>query len=183
MPGSHELTVVDGAAGAGRRDHIVPTGTPTTNTDWDDATNSPIDPFAEQFERRAITAIDGNTLSFAALAYDHAEVDTGNGPRWTAEVANLSRNVRVEGTEGGRAHIFIRSQLRRSCATRGATSGRAGPGRRNACSVVRAPFTIQWAARAARTSRATLRRSRQPVFVPHMLDGVMFLSRRLQHQE
>ncbi|RZK47209.1 MAG: hypothetical protein EOO94_01170 [Pedobacter sp.] len=28
---------------------------------------------------------------------------------WTAEVGNLSRNVNVEGTEGGRAHMFIRS--------------------------------------------------------------------------
>lgn len=31
--------------------------------------------------------------------------------KWTAEVVNLTRNVRIEGTSNGRTHIFIRSML------------------------------------------------------------------------
>jgi hypothetical protein len=41
----------------------------------------------------------------AATKRAHPEV---NG-QWTAEVMDLTRNVRIEGTPGGPAHVFIRS--------------------------------------------------------------------------
>lgn len=58
------------------------------------------------FEDRTITAIAGNVITLnAALTRAHPQV---NG-KWTAEVMNLTRNVRIEGTAAGRSHIFIRS--------------------------------------------------------------------------
>lgn len=66
------------------------------------------------FEERIISAVSGNTITLnSPLSYSHPMV---NG-KWRAEVANLTRNVRIEGTgngsnrssENGRAHIFIRS--------------------------------------------------------------------------
>jgi hypothetical protein len=79
--------------------------------DWNDATNKPIDPFGEKFEELTITSISGNLISIAqALKYDHLEVIATNGARkWTAEVMNLTRSFVIEGTEKGRAHVFIRS--------------------------------------------------------------------------
>jgi hypothetical protein len=40
--------------------------------------------------------------------YNGGTVPTVNG-RWKAEVLNLTRNVRIQGTPSGRSHIFIRS--------------------------------------------------------------------------
>ncbi|CAA9412988.1 MAG: hypothetical protein AVDCRST_MAG64-2436, partial [uncultured Phycisphaerae bacterium] len=91
---------------------IVPTETPPDEGfGWDDATQMPRDPFAPKFERRKVVAFDGGVITVdAPLTHDHLEVATGTGKRWTAEVANLSRNVRVEGAPGKRAHVFIRSR-------------------------------------------------------------------------
>jgi hypothetical protein len=58
------------------------------------------------FEDRAITAIAGNVITLnQPLTRNHPKVND----RWTAEVMNLTRNTRIEGTAGGRSHIFIRS--------------------------------------------------------------------------
>ncbi|HYN17842.1 MAG TPA: G8 domain-containing protein, partial [Actinomycetes bacterium] len=46
--------------------------------------------------------------SFAPPAVDIV-TDAGSGRVQTAEVLNLSRNVRIEGTPGHRSHVFIRS--------------------------------------------------------------------------
>lgn len=109
--GAKSITVLD-ATGWNVNDWlcIVPTRKPTVYPDWNDSTNSPIDPFTQEFERRKITGITGNTLSFAeALQYDHAQVVTDDGKKWTAEVGNLTSNVAVRGTKSGRAHIFMKS--------------------------------------------------------------------------
>jgi hypothetical protein len=92
---------------------IVPTDRPDAEkVDWDDATNSPRDPFAAKFERRTITAVDHKTITLdEPLAHAHAAVVTDSGKQWTAEVANLTRNVRIQGTATGRAHVFIRSSV------------------------------------------------------------------------
>ncbi|MGI9611742.1 MAG: hypothetical protein ACR2QO_02445 [Acidimicrobiales bacterium] len=90
----------------------------------------------EQFDEQTITSISGNTVTLAGpLEFDHPEV---NG-QWTAEVMNLTRNVRIEGspTEGpasasnGRAHILIRSSSPQSIHNlqiryMGPRQGRAG---------------------------------------------------------
>lgn len=75
-------------------------------------------------EEREITAISGNTVTFSnGLSRAHPKVNN----MWTAEVGNLTRNVRIEGTStkvtttehdapdaddrhNGNSHIFIHSQ-------------------------------------------------------------------------
>lgn len=96
---------------------ITPTGKPTgEGLNFDEATQSPIDPFFNQFERRKITRIEGTTVFFSEpLKFDHnlvfSTITATDGrissKTWTAEVANLTRNIKIHGTEGGRSHIFI----------------------------------------------------------------------------
>ncbi|MFV0257035.1 MAG: hypothetical protein ACK5PP_01110 [Acidimicrobiales bacterium] len=71
--------------------------------------------FASAFDEATVVAIDGATVTLdQPLAADHPLVDG----TWSAEVMNLTRNVRFEGTEttgaapstDGRAHLFIRSE-------------------------------------------------------------------------
>lgn len=58
------------------------------------------------FEERTILAVNGTTVVLdQPLALAHPMVNN----EWTAEVMNLTRNVRIEGTANGRSHIFIRS--------------------------------------------------------------------------
>lgn len=81
---------------------VAPTTSPSSTEHYD------------QFDERRITSINGSVIQLdRPLSFDHPRV---NG-RWTAEVANLTRNVRIQGTgrntpnpaENGRAHILIRS--------------------------------------------------------------------------
>ncbi len=62
--------------------------------------------FNTGFEERRIEKISGiNVFIDAPLDFSHPKVND----RWTAEIINLTRNVRLEGTATGRAHLFIRS--------------------------------------------------------------------------
>jgi hypothetical protein len=66
--------------------------------------------FWSKDDRRTITAINGNTVTVgAALTNAHPAV-TFSGATYTAEVLNLTRDVRIEGTPGGRAHIVFLHQ-------------------------------------------------------------------------
>jgi G8 domain len=69
------------------------------------------------FSTATIATVDGATISLTApLSQEHPAV-YGNGFRYTAEVMNLTRNVRIEGlppndrwqanATNGRAHVFI----------------------------------------------------------------------------
>jgi hypothetical protein len=97
---------------------VVPTETPGDDAGWDDATGQMVDPFHAKFERRKLTAIDGATVTVdAPLEHAHDEVIASDGvKKWTAEVANLTRNTHIEGTPGGRAHVFIRSMTPQAIA-------------------------------------------------------------------
>ncbi len=58
------------------------------------------------FDEANLTGVKTNTVSFTtATARPHPMVNN----TWTAEVADLTRNVMIEGTTSGRAHIFVRS--------------------------------------------------------------------------
>jgi hypothetical protein len=58
------------------------------------------------FDQAGVTGVSGSTVSLSTpVTRPHPMV---NG-QWTAEVMNLTRNVRLEGTAGGRSHVFIRS--------------------------------------------------------------------------
>ena len=77
---------------------IAPTDKPSRN--------NPPDPAFNNFDERTITAVSGRTLTLNAPA-GHAHPQVNN--QWTAEVLNLTRNVRIEGTAKGRSHVFIHS--------------------------------------------------------------------------
>jgi len=63
------------------------------------------------FERKKLKAVNSTSLTLdSSLQYDHHKVEpAGSNKLWTAEVLNLTRNVCIEGTEKGKAHVFVRS--------------------------------------------------------------------------
>ncbi|MFI6448697.1 hypothetical protein [Kitasatospora sp. NPDC050543] len=66
--------------------------------------------FSTSYDLRTIRTVSGNTVTLdVPLAHAHPRVATGGGVTLGAEVLNLTRNVRVEGTAGGRAHIHLTS--------------------------------------------------------------------------
>jgi hypothetical protein len=74
---------------------ITPTEAPTVG-----------DAFATGFDARTINSVSGNTITLSSgTSRPHPVVNN----QWTAEVINLTRNVRIEGTAAGKAHIYIRS--------------------------------------------------------------------------
>src|SRR5262245_14336176 len=98
--GATSVTLQDAPTGwrAGDEISIAPTSRPAGN-DRDD-------PAFNDFDERTITAVSGGTITLdSPLAHQHPRV---NGA-WSAEVMNLTRNVRVEGGAGGHAHVFIHS--------------------------------------------------------------------------
>lgn len=65
------------------------------------------------YDLRTVAAVDGATVRLSQpLTHAHPAVKTGGGVVATAEVLNLTRNARVEGTPRGRTHIHIMSAAR-----------------------------------------------------------------------
>lgn len=60
---------------------------------------------ANNYDERTITGINGTTITLNSPLGSHPIVDN----TWTAEVANLTRNINIEGTANGRTHLFIKS--------------------------------------------------------------------------
>jgi hypothetical protein len=92
--GTTTVPIEDVPAGWQLGDEIVitPTGAPGTAGHTDG------------YSHGRIAAIDGSTVTLdTPLAFSHPKV---NGS-WGAEVMNMTRNVRVEGTPGGRAHTMF----------------------------------------------------------------------------
>lgn len=74
---------------------VAPTESPTVG-----------EPAFGGFDAATLTQVDGAAIAWnATTARAHPRVEN----RWSAEVMNLTRNVRIEGTPGGRAHVFIHS--------------------------------------------------------------------------
>jgi hypothetical protein len=64
----------------------------------------------EAYDYAAVAAISGRTITLSrATVYQHPEVDVGRGQIMRAEVLNFTRNVQIQGTSRGRAHVFIHS--------------------------------------------------------------------------
>ncbi|HYY78377.1 MAG TPA: Ig-like domain-containing protein [Actinomycetes bacterium] len=80
---------------AGDELSIAPTASPDGGAD-----------FYKGFDETTVAATAASSVRLAtATTRAHPQV---NG-QWSAEVMDLTRNVRVEGTPGGNAHVFIRS--------------------------------------------------------------------------
>lgn len=60
------------------------------------------------YDYATIADISGTTVTLSRpLMYAHPSVPVGRGTLVTAEVLNLTRNVRIRGSHNGRAHIWI----------------------------------------------------------------------------
>ncbi|MFJ1790115.1 hypothetical protein [Kitasatospora griseola] len=82
--------------------------------------------FSTSYDLVAVQRIDGRTVTLTApLQHAHPQVSAGGGAVFGAEVLNLTRNVRVEGTEQGRAHVHLTSS--RPADLRHAALRRVGP--------------------------------------------------------
>jgi hypothetical protein len=98
--GASAITLAEDPVGwkAGDVLAITPTQPPTTETFW------------RSFDVVRVTAIAGRTVQLSrATTYDHPAVTVAPGRTYGAEVLNLTRNVRIQGTRKGRAHIMIQS--------------------------------------------------------------------------
>ncbi|WP_354639108.1 hypothetical protein [Kitasatospora camelliae] len=155
---------------------VTPTGTP----DKED--------FSAQYDLRTVTAVDGTTVTLdRPLAYAHPRVAAGGGLTLGAEVLNLTRSVRVEGTPDGRAHVHLTGSRRsdvRHAALR--WMGPRKPGRETWAG---APVTEAVLGRyglhfhmLAGSSRGTVvegvvvRDTGSHAFVPHASHGITFRS-------
>jgi len=95
--GDATITVAD-ASGWLPGDEVVVT--PTESTE--------VEGFAEHHDRRVVQAVDGAQVTLdSPLSYAHPAVTVREGVTHTAEVINLTRNVAVEGTPEGRAHLIL----------------------------------------------------------------------------
>jgi hypothetical protein len=102
--GATSLTLDADPTGWKVGDEILVTATlPPNMADLSDKT------FMNTSEVRVITGISGRTITFAALTYAHPSAQVSPSVLMTPEVANLTRDVKIEGTASGRAHIFIRN--------------------------------------------------------------------------
>lgn len=92
-----QLDRVPSGWAVGDRIAVAPTGAPSA---------SRANQWWTGFSETTIAAVAGSRITLAqSLAFDHRVVPGS----WTAEVLNLTRNVQVEGTPGGRSHLFVRS--------------------------------------------------------------------------
>lgn len=65
----------------------------------------------DRFDVARVAAVDGRRIVLdRALVHDHPAVEVAPGTTLAAEVLNLTRNVRIGGRRGGRAHVFVHSQ-------------------------------------------------------------------------
>ena len=97
QPGARSVRLQADPAGWARGDQLVIA--PTQSPEAGEASWAGFDSFA-------ISRVTGRTVRLAeAVRRPHPIIDG----QWGPEVMNLTRNVRIEGTRPGRAHIFIRS--------------------------------------------------------------------------
>jgi len=82
---------------AGDEISIAPTESPTVG-----------DAYLNGFDERTIKSISGTSITLnSGTLRNHPQINN----LWSAEVINLTRNVRIEGTATGRTHIFIRTTV------------------------------------------------------------------------
>ncbi|WP_405362529.1 G8 domain-containing protein [Kitasatospora sp. NBC_00085] len=71
------------------------------------------DGFSTRYDLVPVRSVSGSTVTLGApLKYAHPRVSAGGGVTVGAEVLNLTRSVRVEGSAAGRAHVHVTSSRR-----------------------------------------------------------------------
>jgi hypothetical protein len=158
---------------------IVPTRTPGDTRNWDDNKNRPDDSFEKEFERRTITSISGNKVTFSQpLLYDHLQV-VSSVKTWTAEIMNLTRSIVIEGTQSGYSHIFIRSGKPQTIKyVEGRYLGPRHPGRR-AGPLIQGLYGLHFhhcmdGSKGSVVQGNAFHDLRNRVYVPHFSNGIRF---------
>jgi hypothetical protein len=90
IPAGTSTFTVDDATGWQPGDEIIITATAAGATNYD---------------TRTIKKVTSNIVDLSTSVTAHPVINN----QWTAEVGNLTRNVRIEGTATGKSHVFIRS--------------------------------------------------------------------------
>ncbi|GLW73623.1 hypothetical protein Kpho02_59220 [Kitasatospora phosalacinea] len=99
-PGDTAIRLAAAPAGWQPGDELAVTPTAPPDTDG----------FSTSYDLVTVKQVDGATVTLTGpLQHAHPRVAVGGGAAFGAEVLNLSRNVRVEGTENGRAHVHLTS--------------------------------------------------------------------------
>ena len=126
------------------------------------------------FDSATIGTISGRTVMLSSpLTFDHPSVQLGTGQLFASEVLNLTRNVVIEGTKGGRAHVFIHSH--RPQSIRHAEMRYLGPQQANDEILGRYPLHFHQCGNASRGSTVegvVVRESGAHAFVPHSSHGI-----------
>jgi G8 domain-containing protein len=132
------------------------------------------------FETVQVRGLSGRTVTLSRpLRHPHPGVPARPGRTVTAEVLNLTRNVGIEGTADGRAHIFIRS--RRPQSLRSAAIRHVGPRQPDGSATTFVPgrYGIHFhmcgnGSRGSLVDGVVVRDAGSHAFVAHLSDGVTF---------
>jgi hypothetical protein len=132
------------------------------------------------YDYATVRAISGRTITLSGpTRFAHPRVSVGRKTHFTAEVLNLSRNVRIEGTPGGRAHVLMHSS--RPQAIRHAQVRYMGPRQRDGeyTRGVLGRYGIHFhdcmdGSMGSLVQGVVVRDCGHHAFVAHMSDGVKF---------
>jgi hypothetical protein len=133
------------------------------------------------YDEASIAGVDGRIITLSApVIVQHPPVNLGQEVVATAEVLNLTRSVRIEGTPQGRAHILIHSRKRQRIAH--AQIQDVGPRRRRKkkSTPVLGRYGLhfhdcQGGSRGSLVQGVVIRDAGNHGFVPHRSHGVSFL--------
>ena len=116
--------------------------------------------------------------SFAHPAVD-VVTDAGSGRVQTAEVLNLTRNVRIEGTPGHRSHVFVRSSSPQK--VKGVAIRHMGPRKKaeEFTELVLGRYGLHLhmcgdGSRGSEVEGVVIRDTGSHTFVPHLSNGIAF---------
>jgi hypothetical protein len=168
-PGAATVAV-ESAAGWRMSDEIsiTPTEPPTVGN-----------AFTTGFDERTLKSVAGNVITLSSgVSRPHPRVNN----QWTAEVINLTRNVRIEGTAQGRAHMFIRSTrpqtiLYTAIRYMGPRKDRGGS---NASELVAGRYGMHFhysldGSRGSLVEGNVIRDTGNHSYVPHVSHGIKFI--------
>jgi hypothetical protein len=172
--GTTRLTLQDAPSGWRPGDELVIA--PTLPPDAGDNFNA--------YDHAKVRSVNGRVVTLdqpTSFAHPTVDVitDAGSGRVQSAEVLNLSRNVRIEGTPGRRSHVFIRSQ--RPQSLKGVALRHMGPRKKaeefTELVLGRYPLHIHMCDDGSRGSvveGVVVRDAGSHAFVPHLSNGILF---------
>ncbi|MEX2557022.1 MAG: hypothetical protein WEB06_15525 [Actinomycetota bacterium] len=132
--------------------------------------------FSTHHEIRTLTSVSGSSVGFAALTYPHPQVTVKAGTTYGAEVVNLTRNMRIEGTDiTHRTHVWIKSSKPQS--VRNVAIRYVGPQKSGDTIMGRYGLHFHRSGEGSRGSLiegVVVRQAGAFAFVPHASNGITF---------